>query len=64
MHAQLKDICAILSGLMVAQDYKRGQQLLVDRNFSDNATFFQVPMHSMSSGMQCMCSANQRCECA
>lgn len=42
MHAQLKDICAILSGLMVAQDYKRGQQLLVDRNFSDNATFFQV----------------------
>lgn len=42
VHAQLKDICAILSGLMVAQDYKRGQQLLVDRDFSDNATFFQV----------------------
>ena len=42
IHAQLKDICAILSGLMVAQDYKRGQQLLVDRNFSDNAEFFQV----------------------
>lgn len=41
IHAQLKDICAILSGLVVAQDYKRGQQLLVDRNFSDNATFFQ-----------------------
>ena len=42
VHAQLKDICAILSGLMVAQDYRRGQQLLVDRNFSDNAQFFQV----------------------
>ena len=42
VHAQLKDICAILSGLMVAQDYRRGQQLLVDRNFRDNAAFFQV----------------------
>ena len=42
IHAQLKDICAILSGLMVAQDYKAGQRLLVDRNFKDNAAFFQA----------------------
>lgn len=33
VHAQIKDICAILSGLMVAQDYKRGQELIRDRDF-------------------------------
>jgi hypothetical protein len=42
IHAQLKDICAILSGLLVASDYRKGQKLLVDRNFSDNAEFFQA----------------------
>jgi hypothetical protein len=42
IHAQIKDLCAILSGLVVAQDYKRGQQLITDRNFEDNADFFQV----------------------
>ena len=42
IHAQIKDLCAILSGLVVAQDYKRGQQLVTDRNFEDNAEFFQV----------------------
>lgn len=42
IHAQIKDICAILSGLVVAQNYKRGQQLIVDRNFQDNAQFFEV----------------------
>lgn len=47
VHAQLKDICAILSGLLVAQDYKRGQRLLVDRNFKDNAEFFQVWLSSL-----------------
>eukprot|EP00238_Polyblepharides_amylifera_P006470 CAMPEP_0196585418 /NCGR_PEP_ID=MMETSP1081-20130531/50565_1 /TAXON_ID=36882 /ORGANISM="Pyramimonas amylifera, Strain CCMP720" /LENGTH=678 /DNA_ID=CAMNT_0041906951 /DNA_START=96 /DNA_END=2132 /DNA_ORIENTATION=+ len=41
MHAQLKDICAILSGLLVASDYKQGQKLLVNRNFADNEIFFQ-----------------------
>ena len=40
--AQVRDICAILSGLVVAQDYRRGQQLVVNRNFADNAEFFQV----------------------
>lgn len=39
--AQLKHICAILSGLMVAQDFKAGQQLLEDRDYVANATFYQ-----------------------
>lgn len=45
VHAQIKDICAILSGLMVAQDYKKGQDLIRDKNFADNEEFFQVGMH-------------------
>jgi hypothetical protein len=40
--AQIRDLCAILSGLVVAQDYKAGQQLVADREFGDNAAFFQV----------------------
>ena len=43
VHTQVKDICAILSGLVVAQDYRRGQALVVNRNFADNNEFFQVP---------------------
>ena len=27
---------------MIAQDYRRGQRMLTDRNFKDNAQFFQV----------------------
>eukprot|EP00878_Enallax_costatus_P015187 GHUV01015899.1.p1 GENE.GHUV01015899.1~~GHUV01015899.1.p1 ORF type:complete len:497 (+),score=185.62 GHUV01015899.1:58-1548(+) len=41
VHAQIKDFCAILSGLVVAQDYKRGQQLVADRDFDQNSDFFQ-----------------------
>ncbi|KDD73702.1 DUF2009 hypothetical protein, partial [Helicosporidium sp. ATCC 50920] len=41
IHAQIKDICAILCGLVVAQDYRRGQQLIAERNFADLETFFQ-----------------------
>lgn len=41
IHAQLRDICSILSGLMVACDYEAGQQLIVGRQFKDNAAFFQ-----------------------
>lgn len=32
IHAQIKDICAILCGLVVAQNYKRGQQLIQVRD--------------------------------
>eukprot|EP00124_Ichthyophonus_hoferi_P004647 Ihof_evm2s538 gene=Ihof_evmTU2s538 len=38
---QVKDICAILSGLLVAADYKAGQRLVKDREFAQNAEFFQ-----------------------
>eukprot|EP01112_Ceratiomyxa_fruticulosa_P009456 TRINITY_DN2462_c0_g1_i1.p1 TRINITY_DN2462_c0_g1~~TRINITY_DN2462_c0_g1_i1.p1 ORF type:complete len:653 (+),score=147.30 TRINITY_DN2462_c0_g1_i1:106-2064(+) len=37
---QLQEMCAIISGLMVASDYRAGQKLLVDREFRDNAEFF------------------------
>jgi len=38
---QLKEICAIISGLLVASDYNSGQKLVVGRQFKDNADFFQ-----------------------
>jgi len=41
MAAQLKEMCAILSGLVVANDYSKGQILLKDREFKDNFQFFQ-----------------------
>jgi Protein of unknown function (DUF2009) len=39
--AQIKDICAILSGLVTACDYRRGQELFADRTFEQNEDFFQ-----------------------
>jgi len=39
---QLREICAIMSGLVVATDYRRGQELIADKTFSDNASFFQT----------------------
>ncbi|KAJ1949445.1 hypothetical protein FBU59_001142, partial [Linderina macrospora] len=39
--AQIKELCAILSGLVLASDYKAGQTLFEDRQFADNAEFFQ-----------------------
>lgn len=43
VHQQIKDICAILCGLTVAQSYRRGQRLIADRDFSDPelVEFFQ-----------------------
>ena len=38
---QLREICAILTGLVVATDYKTGQRLCVDRDFKHNEAFFQ-----------------------
>jgi hypothetical protein len=37
--AQIRELCAILSGLVLAADYKAGQELFQDRNFEDNADF-------------------------
>ncbi|EJD01551.1 uncharacterized protein FOMMEDRAFT_111459 [Fomitiporia mediterranea MF3/22] len=39
--AQIKEICAILSGLVLAADYKQGQELFSDRDFEANADFYQ-----------------------
>ncbi|CAG8595965.1 3962_t:CDS:10 [Funneliformis mosseae] len=38
---QIKDLCSILSGLVVASDYKRGQELIVNKSFEENEEFFQ-----------------------
>ena len=42
---QIKDLCAILCALVVAQDYRRGQALVQHRSFKDNAAFFQARLH-------------------
>ncbi|KAG0318872.1 hypothetical protein BGZ99_005388 [Dissophora globulifera] len=39
---QIKDLCAIISGLVVAHDYRRGQELFADKSFEDNEEFFQI----------------------
>ncbi|KAJ1944514.1 hypothetical protein GGF37_002158 [Kickxella alabastrina] len=39
--SQIKELCAILSGLVLASDYKAGQTLFEDRQFEDNEEFFQ-----------------------
>ncbi|KAG0345369.1 hypothetical protein BG004_003760 [Podila humilis] len=39
---QIKDLCAIISGLVVANDYRRGQELFADKSFEDNEEFFQT----------------------
>ncbi|KAL3232450.1 hypothetical protein RNJ44_04366 [Nakaseomyces bracarensis] len=38
---QLKEICSVLSGLVIASNMKLGQKLLEMKNFSDNAKWFQ-----------------------
>jgi Protein of unknown function (DUF2009) len=38
---QIRELCAILSGLVLAADYKQGQELFTDRDFASNAQFFQ-----------------------
>lgn len=42
IHEQIRDICAILSGLAIAADYEVGQKMLKDRSFEDNAEFFAM----------------------
>lgn len=53
IHAQIKDICAILSGLLVAQDYKKGQALIKDKDFKHNAEFFQVGRGGCKHNVKC-----------
>eukprot|EP00178_Gracilaria_changii_P018050 TRINITY_DN513_c0_g2_i1.p1 TRINITY_DN513_c0_g2~~TRINITY_DN513_c0_g2_i1.p1 ORF type:complete len:621 (+),score=90.01 TRINITY_DN513_c0_g2_i1:91-1953(+) len=42
IHAQIRDLCSILTGLAVAMDYNKGQKLVKDRDFADNQAFFQA----------------------
>lgn len=39
--AQVREICSIISGLLVAADYKQGQELFESRDFAANADFYQ-----------------------
>ncbi|KAH8929800.1 hypothetical protein BT69DRAFT_1211080 [Atractiella rhizophila] len=39
--AQVKEICSIISGLLVAADYSQGQELFQSRDFAKNASFYQ-----------------------
>lgn len=38
---QIREICAILSGLVLSADYKQGQELFTDRDFDANSDFYQ-----------------------
>lgn len=39
--SQIRELCSILSGLVMATDYKIGQELFKSRDFKENAEFFQ-----------------------
>jgi hypothetical protein len=38
---QIRDICAILSGLLLAHDFRAGQKLIAAKEFKDYAEFFR-----------------------
>ncbi|KAH7909741.1 hypothetical protein BJ138DRAFT_1066538 [Hygrophoropsis aurantiaca] len=38
---QIRELCAILSGLVLSADYKLGQELFNDRDFQSNEEFYQ-----------------------
>ncbi|KAF5359032.1 hypothetical protein D9758_004898 [Tetrapyrgos nigripes] len=40
--AQIKELCAVMSGLLLAADYKQGQELFEDRDFQANEEFYQL----------------------
>ncbi|KAJ3119330.1 hypothetical protein HK100_000366 [Physocladia obscura] len=39
--SQIQELCSIISGLVLAADYKIGQTLFKDKNFEDNEEFFR-----------------------
>ncbi|CAG8613491.1 11015_t:CDS:10 [Acaulospora morrowiae] len=39
---QIRDLCSILSGLLLASDYKKGQELFEHKRYEDNEDFFQT----------------------
>lgn len=42
IHAQIRDLCSILTGLAVASDYARGKELVEEKDFAANEAFFQA----------------------
>ncbi|KAF7332450.1 B box-type domain-containing protein [Mycena kentingensis (nom. inval.)] len=40
--AQIRELCAIMSGLLLSADYKAGQELFSDRDFKANKEFYQT----------------------
>ncbi|KIP08323.1 hypothetical protein PHLGIDRAFT_35011 [Phlebiopsis gigantea 11061_1 CR5-6] len=38
---QIRELCAIMSGLVLSADYKQGQELFQDRDFASNEDFYQ-----------------------
>jgi hypothetical protein len=38
---QIRELCSILSGLVLSADYKQGQELFSDRDFEQNSDFYQ-----------------------
>jgi len=38
---QIRELCAIMSGLVLSADYRKGQELFADRDFEMNADFYQ-----------------------
>lgn len=39
---QIRELCAIMSGLVLSADYKQGQELFQDRDFAANDEFYQM----------------------
>ncbi|KAF0533400.1 tRNA uridine 5-carboxymethylaminomethyl modification enzyme [Gigaspora margarita] len=38
---QIKELCSILSGLVVASDYKKGQEMFANKSYEENEEFYQ-----------------------
>jgi len=38
---QIRELCAIMSGLLLSADYKLGQELFAEKDFETNASFYQ-----------------------
>jgi Protein of unknown function (DUF2009) len=39
---QIRELCAIMSGLLLSADYKMGQELFTDKDFQANEDFYQT----------------------
>ena len=42
MVAMVREVCALLCGLLVASDYKLGQATIENKNYADNQRLFQT----------------------